>query len=148
MHPIRRTLLAALFAGGMLALAAAPVGAGVNDVTVAGTAACNPTTGQYDITWTLTSNQGSSGATITNATMTPPGSDLTASVSPNPIPGTTIPPGHSTVSATLPGSTSGVVTLTVTFVAVLTTQRSGTVTLDGQCTVAAVAVESPVDFTG
>ena len=149
MRPIRRTLLAALFAGGMVAVAALPAGAGQNaPVAVTGTATCNGTTGNYDITWTLTkTNQPSVPQQVTSAIQTPPGTDYVAQVTPNPIPAD---PGgmgvlqHSTLATTLPGNTTGPVVLTV--IASPAVASAGTIVLDGTCTIA--AVEASPDFTG
>jgi hypothetical protein len=145
MHVLRRTALAILVAGGMVAVAAVPAAAGVEDLTVSGAAACDAATGRYTITWTITSEDTATGPLVTSATMNPDGSVLT--VSPNPVPGTQIPPNVSTAVGSLPGTTTGPVVLTVVFPSPLS-PRSATVLLDGLCTVAAVAVEAPVDFTG
>jgi hypothetical protein len=148
MHSLRRTLLAALFAGGMVALAAVPAGAGQNTpVNVAGVPTCNGATGNYDITWTLTkTNQPSVPVQVTQAIQTPPGTDYVAQVTPNPIPAD---PGgmgvlqSSTLATTLPGNTAGPAVLSVVAGG---NPSAGTIVLDGACTV--TAVEVAPDFTG
>lgn len=115
----------------------APATAGDPAVSVSGTASCNEATGEHTITWTIT-NTGQGSPTVT-ATQTPPGSVLT--VVPNPVPS----PGQSTAQSTLPGSTVGVVQLSVAVVGGPT--AAGQVTLTA-CTQAVVAVEAPPRTVG
>jgi hypothetical protein len=135
MHPIRRALLAALFAGGMVALTAVPAGAGVV-LTVSGTATCDPSTATTTIAWTI-NDVFVTGATVV-ATQTPSGETLT--VTTNPLSG-----GANTATGTVPGTTVGVVTLSVAVVGGSTFQ--GTVDV-GACPTPAAAVQGTADFTG
>jgi hypothetical protein len=135
-----------VLAAGAIVAAAAPIGAGATfTVSVTGVATCNTTTGNYDITWTITkTNQPSSPTKITSAVQAP-GSTLT--VNPNPIPAAPAP-NFATAASSLPGSTVGAVTLTVLIAA---TPTVGSLDLTGTCVVVPVttpAVPSQPTLTG
>jgi hypothetical protein len=128
---------------GLLIVGAGPASAGITTISVTGAFVCNTTTGNYDITWTITkTNDPSVPTTISSATQNPGGA-LTAS--PNPIPSGGL--NSATATSSLPGSTSGAVTLTVVIL-VSPNSTIGTITLDGTCVIAAAPVVTPPRLTG
>ena len=142
---MRKFRLAAAAAGllALLVLTAGPAGGGISSVSVSGAFACNTTTGNFDITWTITKiNNPSSPTSITSATQNPGGA-LTPT--PNPIPagaGNT-----ATATSSLPGTTVGPVTLSVVATG-NPVPVVGTITLDGTCSIAAAPVVTRPRLTG
>jgi hypothetical protein len=112
-----------------------PAGAAYS-LNVDGFATCNPVTGQYDVTWNASSDAPGD-VTINSAVMTPPGTDIVASFSPNPV-------GPSVVAhafVTLPGTTSASVSVGGT--STIGPFTSSSVLLAGTCTATAALTVGP-----
>jgi hypothetical protein len=123
-----RLLLAAAVAVAALFAAALPVGAG-QAVTLDDEIVCNTTTGEYDLTFTLT-NMTSDEGNITVNTFQVDGTDTPLSFSPDPVPGG----GATSVATTsVPGTTTAIfLDIEISFPD-STTGANFESTLDGDC---------------
>ncbi len=144
MRAALRFLAAAVIAGAVFAAATVPVGAGILTITVTGQAACNPATGDFDITWTIAANNASPPPAVTTAIQTPTGTDIASTLTPPAIPQN----GHSTATGSVPGTTTGPVSLVVSYAAAVRPPDTGSVTVDGTCVAVPSPVTADVQFTG
>jgi hypothetical protein len=132
---------AGLLAAAMTVAVATPTSAGAN-FSIEGEAVCDTTTGEYVVTWSLI-NVGFDTEVI--SAIQTPGGDITATVTPNPIP----PDTTAIATGRAPGTTQGSIVLVVEDDQAL--EVTGEVEVEGTCTAtpppAPIEVE-PIRFTG